>query len=155
MVEPERVADGQHLLTDTQRLGIADDHRLERGFGSLNLQHRKIVIRIGADDFCFEFRTIGQGHRDRIRAVNNMIIGDDVALPAPHEARPRALRHFEQIERPGIALHRRVGDEHHGPRGAFKHGDGRLFLRTELGRRGRLRNQQPVRALRSRKPARR
>jgi hypothetical protein len=57
-----------------------------------------------------------------------MEVGDDVALPAPDESCPGSLRHFKQIERPGVTLHRPVRDKHDGSRRPLEDRDGRLFI---------------------------
>src|SRR5574338_506713 len=61
------------------------------------------MVWIDPDDLRFIFGPIRQGDGDGIRAVNDMVVGDDVPLPAPHEPGPGSLGHFEHIGRPAIA----------------------------------------------------
>ena len=83
-------------------------------FRRLNLQHRHIVIGIGADNCSLMFCPVGQRDRDRIGPIDHVKIGDDVSLLVPDKSRPGPLRGLQEIERPGVSLNRRIRDEDHG-----------------------------------------
>ena len=94
------------------------------------------------------------GERDagaRLRALDDVEVGDDVARVVPDEAGAGAVRDLRQVEAEGVAAHGQRGDEHHRGRGAAGRGrrwrarrslswpgaDGALAAAVAADRRGR------------------
>ena len=80
--------------------------------GGVDVQHGEVLVGVGAD----QRRSVGGvvGQRDTSaqawRVLDDVEVGDDVAVLVPDEARAGALRHLLDVEVPEIALHRQRGD---------------------------------------------
>ena len=104
------VADGTHLLAHHQIVGIAQHHRLQAGY-AVDLQHRHIVELLAAHQLGIVGVAVVQGHLDGGGPIDDMVIGDDVAVLTDDEpgTRPGAL-----ILIPALLSHRRHRDAHAG-----------------------------------------
>ena len=131
MIQSEGIADGQDALTDAKVLGGADLQGHEGVGLPVDLEHGKVMIRVDANDARVTGGLIVQHHLYGIRAIDDVVIGDDMSQAVPDESGSRPLRHFEGIERPDIPTHRRIGDVDYRLRGFFKDGNGIEFFRTE------------------------
>ena len=78
LAEPERIADGEHDIAGAQVVRSAKGH--DRRIVEGDPQHREIRVRIRADDLRRRHASVGQLHADLIGALNDMMIGDEVAL---------------------------------------------------------------------------
>ncbi len=92
VVESERRTDRQHPFTHTQAIRIADRH--ERQMIGLDLDQRHVGTAIGADQLAAQFALVGQRDVDFIGLVDDMMIGEDVAVGGNDETRTDAARHL-------------------------------------------------------------
>ena len=76
LAEAERIADRQHDIARAQLVRAA--HRHDRRILDRHAQDRQIGIRIRADDLGRGDAPVGQLHADLIRALDDVVIGDDV-----------------------------------------------------------------------------
>ena len=83
-VEAEGRADGQHPLADVQRLGVAD--RDGGQVRAVDLEHRHVRARVGADDLGDELAAVVEPHHDLVGVGHDVVVGQDVAVVRDHEA---------------------------------------------------------------------
>jgi hypothetical protein len=126
VAEPHRVADGDDRLADHQVAAVAQGQGLERPV-ALDLQHRQVGLRVAADQVRVELPPVGQLHLDLAGTVDNVVIGDEVAVLVDEEAAAQRVgRHAhdvaqlrpvpEQVEAAGqlpACDELRGGDVHH------------------------------------------
>ena len=71
--------------------GIAEIHRRQRLVG-LHLQQRDVAAFVAADDLGLQGGVVLQRDRNLVGALDDMVVGHDVAGGIDDEARPEALR---------------------------------------------------------------
>ncbi len=91
LTEPERIADREHHITRAQHIRAA--HRHDRRVLQIHAQDREIGIRIGADDGGRGDTTVRQLHADLVRALDHVMVGDQVAVGVEDDARAEAAFH--------------------------------------------------------------
>jgi hypothetical protein len=87
--EAERVADRDHPIADTRRV------RSERDIGeigALSLQKRKVGFRVDADHLGGHRLAVGGRDRHFRGVIDDVVIGDNVAVTRNEESRPLSLR---------------------------------------------------------------
>ncbi len=144
VVEAERVADRQHVLTD-QKVAAAAERDRGRGLvRHLYPQHRQVVFRTGAHQFGGKATLVREPHLSAAGACDHVEVGDHMALLVPQKARAGAARHFADVhgERIDHAIERRDVDHRrtHPPEG-FDRGilfGGEGSARRDTARRGLL-----------------
>ncbi len=109
VAETERVADGNHWLTNHQIIGFAKLERWQR-YIAMHFQQSQVGVGIGADQFRRQFAAVGQFNRDLPGAINNVIISDHISIamnnePAAERTRGNAHR-LSKILPEGIKAHR-------------------------------------------------
>src|SRR5262249_44191537 len=108
VVEPERVADGDHPVTDLERVGVAELRDRERVL-AVDLQHGEIGLRIAPEDLGRQLAAVAERHGDLLRVLDDVVVRQhDTVLPddeaGPHGARgltaaaSRPARHAEAAE---------------------------------------------------------
>ena len=90
LADAERIADGQDHVAHLQLVAVCQRDR--RQVLPLHLQHRGVCGRVGADDLGVEFLVARrQRHLDLVRAIDDMVGGEDVAVRRDDHARAEAL----------------------------------------------------------------
>ena len=116
-LKSEGVSDRQHALADQQIARIAQRQRRELFAFRIDLNQRNVVTRVRADVFCLVTRLVAQHHLDRLRSLDHVVIGQDVAVRVDHEPGARAFhRHGIKKE---IVLHCARHDIRHCWRSLF------------------------------------
>ena len=82
----ERVADRQHPLADARRVGIAEVDGRKTGGGDLD--DRNVRQRVGPDGTSGELPVVEQPHGHAVRALDDVVIGEDIAVLRDDEAGP-------------------------------------------------------------------
>src|SRR5215469_8395481 len=85
-LKAEGIADGENALADEEIARIAERKRDELASRGVNFDQGEIVARVKADEFGFEARTIAESDFNRLRALNHMVIREDVSLGINYEA---------------------------------------------------------------------
>ena len=75
---PNGIADSVNSLADGRPAGLRERGRIQ--VGRVDLQHREIVAAVDADDGGLEIAFVGERHFNALRVVDDVIIGQDVAL---------------------------------------------------------------------------
>lgn len=91
LADAEGVADGEDDVTDAAGFGVAEGD--DRWFIDTDLQDGEVGIRVGADEFGLGDATIGQGDLDFIGALDDVVIGQDIALWIDDDAGAEAGLH--------------------------------------------------------------
>ena len=73
-------------MADLDGRGIAERQSDERFLSWLDFDQSDIVARVGAHDFCWITRLIAEHNFNCLRAFNDVIIGEDVALCVYYKA---------------------------------------------------------------------
>ncbi len=89
VLQAERLADRGHPFADLELVGIADRH-LGQSRG-LDLEQGDVGALVGADDLGLEFALVGQLHRDFAGIVDDVGVGQHVAVGGQDEARAGRL----------------------------------------------------------------
>ena len=76
--EAEWVADRQHPVAHPARRAVAERHCVER-LVALHLQQRQVHPLVLADQLGLESCIVGEGNGDLVRAIDHVVVGDDVA----------------------------------------------------------------------------
>ena len=88
VIEPERVADRDRPLADLELVRVAEARRL---YGMpLDLHDREVGLRVGADELGGDGLAVGERDLELIRVVDDVVVGEDVALAVEHHARAHA-----------------------------------------------------------------
>ena len=103
-LESERIADGQHMLADLQRAGIADGQRGELVFAGIDLDQRHIVAHVRAHELGGKTQTVAERHFDGLRVFDHVIVGQNVTARIHHEAGARSFGRHRFHEH--VVLHR-------------------------------------------------
>ena len=149
LVEAERVADREHQLSDLEVRGRADRDRRRQRPRVVHAQHREVVVGRGADDPRRQHLAGCESHGQRAGALDDVVVGDDVAGGVPDEARPGFAGAVLALGLRGLERAGAADDLHHGRRRALEQLDsGALELGEGAARRDRARRrrrvQQPV-----------
>ena len=119
-VVTQRVAYGQDPLAHPGRAAVAE--RSGDEVLGVDLEHREVGVRIGPDDLGLELAPVEQAHGHLIGAIDDVVVGEDVAVLGDDEARAGALLEA------GLLLHRGHAPEElfeaggTSIRGAFRRG---------------------------------
>ncbi len=89
--EAERIADREHPVTDA-RYGGGELHPREIATAALDLEERHVGARIAADHLGGVGPAVVGGDVDLGRALDHVVVGDDVAVGGDEEARALAGR---------------------------------------------------------------
>ena len=84
----ERVADGQHPFADPR--GVRRPEGRRRQPGRVDLEHADVGVLVAADDIGVEAAAVEQEDPHAAGAINDVVIGEDVAVGRDHEARAAA-----------------------------------------------------------------
>ena len=79
-------------------------------------------FRIRSDHVGLIFIPVRQRDGNGVRLVDHVKVRDDMPQLVPHETGAGALRNLQDVERPGIPLHRGIGNEHDGACGLLEDG---------------------------------
>ena len=90
-VVAEGVADGDDRVAHVHGVGVAERERRQRPRVRVDLQHSDVGGRVDADDLRLLALVVREAHVDRLRALDDVVVRDDVAGLVDHEARPERL----------------------------------------------------------------
>ncbi len=90
MIEAERIADRHHPLADSQVLGVAE-RRDRQVMLRVDLQQRDVALVVMADNLRNVVAPVLRGHRDFARTVDDVLVGQDVAVLGDDEATAERL----------------------------------------------------------------
>ena len=113
LADAERVADRQHDVADADLVRVADGEGVQ--VLRVDLQHREVARRIGADDLGVERALVRELDADAIRAFDDVVVGQDVAVGRGDDAGAepglprRALLRSLEAASEELAEHRIVG----------------------------------------------
>ena len=109
LLEPEGAADRDHAVADLHAARVAERERVKKRLRRVDLDHGEIGRRVGADDRRLVGVAVPEPDRHRLRAVDDVVVRDDVAVRVDDEA--RALRTAARCcRRTGSAESRRDRD---------------------------------------------
>ena len=97
--EVERIADRQHPFADTQVVGVAhEDHRQICLF---DFQERDVRVRVCTYQRSRVFAFVVEDNLDLVRAVNDVVVGDDITVLGDDHTRTGRLlrRHLALLSR--------------------------------------------------------
>ncbi len=148
VAETERVADGEHEVAHAHALEATERDR--RQVVALGLEHGEVRLRIGAAHARLQPAAILQHELDVVRALDHVMVGEDVAVArhedAGAEAR-RALARHALVEVREVAAQERIVEQRvalpHLLAGVDVH-DGRHGLAHGVGEGRHLRAHRPV-----------
>src|SRR4051794_8101922 len=92
VLEAERAADRDRAVADLDAVRVGERQRVQLGLGRVDLDDGDVGRRVGADDLRARGLAVGEGDGDRGRAVDDVLVGGDVAVRVDHEARALGLR---------------------------------------------------------------
>src|SRR5690606_27615413 len=136
LAEPERIADGDYAVADAQTRRVAQPQGGQ--VGRIDPEQSDVGRLVAADQLSGEAAAILQRDRDLARAVDDMVVGENVTLVrVDDDAGPGAhagplLRHLRQVEEASevgiveerVGPGRRAGrdrDVHHRGRDLLQH----------------------------------
>ena len=90
VVEAEGIADGDDLLPDLEVARRADDDGRQAAERSFELEDGDVLGRVAADERRLDLPLVGQADHELVALVDDVEVGDDVALVVPDEAGPAA-----------------------------------------------------------------
>src|SRR5690606_5259008 len=90
-VVAQRAANRHDRLAGAQRVGVAQRH--DGGHLGVDLDDRQVGARVGADELAGYRRAVSEDHAQLVAALDDVVVGDDVAVFADDEAGARAGRH--------------------------------------------------------------
>ncbi len=129
VIEAEGVTDRDRLLPDLDvrllRGDLDGDEQLLRG---VDLEHGDVLARLDADHRGRERLRALEVHRERLGAVDDVKVRDDVPLVVPHEARAAARGDLDLRAAPPVVHHAGLCHEHDGGRDRLEHRDGVLLV---------------------------
>jgi hypothetical protein len=86
LADAERIADRQHDVTDARLIGLPEENR--RQLRHVNLEHRQIGFRIGADHARLGPARIRERDLDLVCRLHHMAVREDVTLFAHDDPGP-------------------------------------------------------------------
>ena len=90
-VEPERVADGHHGVADADAVRVRKRKGSERAGGDVHLEEGEVGGGIRADQLRLVGVLVRERHLDLLRALDDVVVGDDVAGLVDDEAGAEGL----------------------------------------------------------------
>ena len=90
-VEPERIADRDDRVADVHVIRVPEGKRRQRLGVDVDLQHGDIGRGIGSHDSSFHALVVREADADGARALDDVVVRDDVAGLVDHEARAERL----------------------------------------------------------------
>ena len=87
--DAERIADGEHLLADLEAGAVAQGHGLK--VGRLDLNDGEVVRLVSSDDGGRVVLLVLEDDLEFTRAVDDVVVGEDVAFLVNDEAGARTL----------------------------------------------------------------
>ena len=109
----QRIADRQYLVADQARLGTSEAGR-RKVLGSVDLDERDVTLAVAADDVGGTDLAIVEGHLDGGRSLDDVGVGEDVAIRGQHDTGARSLRRFDAKEGVRTDLLLRAQRDHRG-----------------------------------------
>ncbi len=88
LTDAERVADGEDDVADLHLVRISERHRAQ--VCGLNLDHRQVRGRVGADQLRVEHALVRQLDLDVFRAVDDVVVRQNVAITLDDHTGPEA-----------------------------------------------------------------
>src|SRR5690554_5383691 len=98
MVEAKRVPDREDMLTDDEIGARAEREASRRAFNLIEFEDGEIFFRSNPDDFRGDGALTIERDLHGVRALDHMIVGDEMAFIVPCKARARPLGDCEHIE---------------------------------------------------------
>jgi len=136
-VEAEGVADGEDGLSDLEVVAGADGKRGEfDGEGDVDLEDGEVVVCGEADEFGGVAGSVIKSDLRGGGGLNDVEVGDDVALLVPDEAGAGAFGDFGGAVGPRVDAAGFGGDENDGRGGVLEYFDGGFFVVHEVAARG-------------------
>ena len=86
-IEAEWVPDRDDRIADLQLIRVAEGKRRQCARGRVHAEDGEIGGRVGADDLGLHRVAVGEAHRDDVRALDDVVVRDDVAGLVDDEAR--------------------------------------------------------------------
>ena len=90
-VVAERIADRDDRVAHVDGVRVAERERRQRPRVRVDLQHSDVGGRVGADELRLHALVVREAHVDRARALDDVVVRDDVAGLVDHEARAERL----------------------------------------------------------------
>jgi hypothetical protein len=87
--EPEGAAEHSHPVADVERSGRCEAQRRQLGARPVDVKHGDVRGWIGADDLGLDVRAVRELDAHRLGTVDDMLVGDDVAVLVDDEAAAR------------------------------------------------------------------
>ncbi len=87
----ERVADGEHHVSQPQPPGVSQGQRVQVLGLALQPQHREIRLGIGAHHLGLQLAVVGEGHADLVGVLDHVVVGQHDAVCGDDHARAQAL----------------------------------------------------------------
>jgi len=84
LTDAHRITDRQDDVSDPHGVGVAKRQRSQAA--GIDLQHREVARGIGPDDLGLEATAIGQFDVDVVGTVDDVMVGQDVAVLADDDA---------------------------------------------------------------------
>src|SRR5206468_12704039 len=88
LADAERVAHREDNVAHTNAVGVAKGKRVK--IGRVDLDERQIARLVGADYFRVERAAVAQFDADLVRAVDDVVVGQNVAVGRRNDARSEA-----------------------------------------------------------------
>src|SRR6185503_9666185 len=88
-LEPEGVSDREDRVSDLDSRRITERERVESRGRCSYPQHGKVARRVGADDLGRVGSAAAEAHTDVRRALDNVVVGHNVAARVDHKAGPK------------------------------------------------------------------
>src|SRR5690606_9456716 len=89
LADAERVAHRKHDVADPDAIAVADGDKWE--LARVHLDDGNVGLGVGADHFGLQFATVGQGNVDTVGSLDDVIIGEDVAVAGDDHTGSEAL----------------------------------------------------------------
>ena len=99
--EAERIADGHHPVADAD-LGIVGEVDIGELAAAIDLEHREVGARVGADQLGVEFLAVIGHHGEGGAFLDDVVVGDEIAVLGDEEA--GALRHRPRLVVVAVAV---------------------------------------------------
>src|SRR3954453_3228246 len=90
VLEAERAADRDGAVADLDAVRVGERQRVKLGLGRVDLDDGDVGRRVGADDLRARGLAVGEGDGDRGRAVDDVLVGGDLAARVDHKPEPSA-----------------------------------------------------------------
>src|SRR4029078_3758939 len=91
-IEAEGVPDRDHRVADVHVVRVSEREGRERARVNVDLEHGYVVRRIGPDDSSLHALVVREADADRPRALDDVVVRDDVSRLVDHGARAQGAR---------------------------------------------------------------